>query len=283
MRAKVSAMSLETTSIVVEGFGRQKVFPAVGRCIYCGAKDTSLGDEHIIPQALGGNMILPAASCRECEHIVGAQLEGRLLHKTKGMFAAVRLRFEFKSKRPKDRPKSLPYRVIGRDGVARVIDVPAKKVPRHWMAFITNASPGIIAGRGRQDVVGGGTYPMYDPSDFARLIRPGEKIQFTGSGTAGELARFLSKIAHATAVAAYGLESFDPWLQKFILGNDDCDFSYYVAGHENKMVDNKGEHSVSLGTWENDGLRIGARVRLFCKYGTPDYEVAVGRFKTRRE
>jgi hypothetical protein len=224
-------------------------------------------------------MILPAASCRDCERIVGSQLEGGLLHKTKGMFAAVRLRFEFKSKRPKDRPKSLPYTVIGVDGIARVINVPSKKVPRHWMAFLTNASPGIIVGRGRKDVVGCATYPMYDPADFAKLVSPGEKIKFAGSGTVGELARFLSKIAHATAVAAYGLDSFEPWLQNFILGKDDCDFSYYVAGHENKTVDNKCDHSVSLGTWEDDGLRIGARVRLFCKYGTPDYEVAVGKFK----
>jgi hypothetical protein len=97
----------------------------------------------------------------------------------------------------------------------------------------------------------------------------------------GELARFLGKIAHATAVAVYGLDGFDPWLPRFILGQDDSEASYYVAGHENKTVDNQGVHMVSLGTWDDDGERIGARIRLFCKYGSPDYEVAVGRLRTR--
>ena len=68
--------------------------------------------------------------------------------------------------------------------------------------------------------------------------------------------------------------------QRFILGEDNSVFHYYVAGHENKTIDSKGEHSVTIGTWQNDGLHIGVRVRLFCKYGSPDYEVAVGKFKT---
>jgi hypothetical protein len=57
--------------------------------------------------------------------------------------------------------------------------------------------------------------------------------------------------------------------------------NYYVAGHENKTVDENGDHQITLGTWEDDGLRIGAKIRLFCKYGTPDYEVAVGQFKEK--
>ena len=61
------------TSIVVTGFGRQKVYPPVGRCIYCFASNCNLGDEHIIPQALGGNIILHGASCSACDKIIGAR------------------------------------------------------------------------------------------------------------------------------------------------------------------------------------------------------------------
>jgi hypothetical protein len=104
------------TTIVITGFGRQKVYPPVGRCIYCFSSDCDLGDEHIIPQALGGNIILQRACCPACEKIIGAALEHRLMHKTKGMFAALRLRHGYKSKRPKERPKSLPFTIIGKDG-----------------------------------------------------------------------------------------------------------------------------------------------------------------------
>jgi hypothetical protein len=85
------------------------------------------------------------------------------------------------------------------------------------------------------------------------------------------------------ATAEYGLDAFEPWLPGFILGKDDCAMHYFVAGHENKSADEKGDHSITLGTWENDGSRIGARIRLFCRYGTPDYEVAVGKFKEPRK
>jgi hypothetical protein len=195
------------------------------------------------------------------------------------MFAALRLRLDYKSKRPKERPKSLPYTIIGADGVSRTVEVPAKKVPRHWIAFVTADSPGVIVGRKPGDGAFFSEYSMFDQKDFAALVNPGERILFSGAGEARDLARFLAKIGHATAVAEYGMDAFEAWLPNFILGKDDCALHYYVAGHENKTVDKTGDHQVTLGTWEDDGLCIGATIRLFCRYGTPDYMVAVGKFK----
>jgi hypothetical protein len=266
------------SELIVSGFGRRKVFAPVGRCIYCNAHDCNLGDEHIIPQALGGNMVLPLASCRGCERIIGAGLEGRILHKTEGPFAALRLRLDFKFKRPKDRPKALPFTVF-QDGISRVVQLPAKRVPRYWLAYITETSPGIIVGRKPDEPARGAAYWMWDTQDLAALSDLGNQITLRGAGDGRDLARFLAKIAHAMAVAEYGLDAFEPWLPNFILGSDNCTLHYYVAGHENKKADGKGIHLISLGTWGNDGLRIGARIRLFCKWGTPDYEIAVGKFK----
>ncbi len=36
----------------------------IGRCIYCGGRKGLL-DEHIIPYGLGGNLVLPEASCKD--------------------------------------------------------------------------------------------------------------------------------------------------------------------------------------------------------------------------
>jgi hypothetical protein len=50
-----------------------RTYPAVAECVYCGetryARDSprSLATEHIIPDALNGRLLLPQASCRECE------------------------------------------------------------------------------------------------------------------------------------------------------------------------------------------------------------------------
>src|SRR5438128_2975295 len=40
-----------------------------GACIYCGARDVALTNEHVIPLSLGGQHILEGASCRSCADI----------------------------------------------------------------------------------------------------------------------------------------------------------------------------------------------------------------------
>jgi hypothetical protein len=272
------------TSIVINGFGRQRIYPPVDRCIYCFAADCDLGDEHIIPQALGGNIILRSASCRDCEKVIGGGFEQRLTHKTRGMFAAMRLRHAYKSKRPKDRPHSLPFTFITHYGFNKRIKVPARLVPRYWLTLVMSQSPGIILGISPKTPALSSAYWQYHEQDLKDLLKwyPGYKIKLEGAGEVRDLTRLIAKIAHAMAVAEYGLDAFEPWLPQFILGKDDCSLHYYVAGHENKTVESLGDHKISLGTWENDGLRIGATVRLFCRYGSPDYEVAVGKFKESR-
>jgi hypothetical protein len=246
--------------------------------------DCGLGDEHIIPQALGGNIILQSASCGCCEKIIGGGFEQRLTHKTKGMFAAMRLRHAYKSKRPKNRPTSLPFTFIDRYGFSRRIKIPAKLVPRYWLTWVMAQSPGIILGLPPEAPALGAAYWQWHEQDIKDLAKwyPGYRIKLEGAGEIRDLSRLIAKIAHAMAVAEYGVDAFDPWLPQFILGKDDCTLHYYVTGHENKTVETLGDHKISLGTWENDGVRIGATVRLFCRYGSPDYEVAVGKFKEPR-
>ena len=65
-------------------------YPAVGRCIYCGATEPPLGarrftDEHIIPLALGGNLILQEASCTDCAAIINREIETPVLSLNGGL------------------------------------------------------------------------------------------------------------------------------------------------------------------------------------------------------
>ena len=220
-------------TFVVNGFGRQRVFQPVNRCIYCPANE-ELGDEHIIPQALGGNMVLPKACCRKCECIIGSRLEGGLTHKFEGMFAANRLREGWKSKRPKDRPKSLPHTIIGVDGIRRTVDIPPNKVPRRWANYIIPGPPGIIVGRPSDAPWPVVSQWQVSQEDLAAILKPGESITFDGSDFEfRDLARFLAKMAHAMAVALYGLDAFEHWLPNFILGKDDCTMHYLVSGRPN--------------------------------------------------
>jgi hypothetical protein len=48
----------------------EKSYPAVNKRVYCGAGNCALSDEHIMPYFLGGVLVLPKASCEECQKIV---------------------------------------------------------------------------------------------------------------------------------------------------------------------------------------------------------------------
>src|SRR5689334_22057896 len=72
-------------------------FGPVGKCIYCGDDKSPLSDEHIIPDGLGGNLILVKASCFSCAKITG-NVEQQVLQRT---FGAVRAELGIRS------PKSI--------------------------------------------------------------------------------------------------------------------------------------------------------------------------------
>lgn len=55
-------------------------YPPLKQCMYCFKKEPDigkkkLGDEHIIPLALGGNLILKESSCDHCADIINKQIE----------------------------------------------------------------------------------------------------------------------------------------------------------------------------------------------------------------
>lgn len=60
-------MGFESFGIsVFEGGEKEVLLAPMGVCIYCGSWDGKLTDEHILPDGLGGHLVLPKASCVEC-------------------------------------------------------------------------------------------------------------------------------------------------------------------------------------------------------------------------
>src|SRR5262245_1110250 len=88
-----------------------KLFPPVGRCIYCDTADGPLSKEHVIPFGLGGNFILPRASCKACAKITSA-FERTCLRQ---MYGDLRTKYGAPSRRPKKRPKYIPL-IVNRGG-----------------------------------------------------------------------------------------------------------------------------------------------------------------------
>ena len=116
-------------------------YPSIGRCIYCEATGTSLGDEHIVALGLGGNWIIKDASCKKCEIATG-KVEHECLRR---MLGPVRINMGFKS-RHKNRPSHMRAVSVNDKGALESRMIPSEKIPMAAFMFRFEP-PGIITGR----------------------------------------------------------------------------------------------------------------------------------------
>ena len=133
---------------------------SVGHCIYCGASE-NLSDEHVIPLALGGNIILPNSSCPNCATIT-SDFERRVL---RGFMLSGRVAGNYPTRRPKKRPKSLPLQVE-KQGEFEKIDLPVQEHPALLLLPLLKPS-GILKGQGYST---GTTVSGYETSTSAKIL-----------------------------------------------------------------------------------------------------------------
>ena len=257
-------------------------YAPVGRCIYCGTTHLPpdvrrFGDEHIVPLALNGGLVLPEASCRHCERTINREIENRLLSEE---YAHFRAKYGLPTRRPKSRAKtvSLGCRTGGR------IKVPANEytapVPlyRFATARILSGSQPIpnsqawtipaVLSDGDEEVRLQRRYPLWNGE---HSIRP-EPYQF---------ARFIAKIGYGFAVAEVGLHCFRPLVRGIILGRSD-DYFHFVGSAPREPPASGwprgGKHHFGITirfVQDSIGLVV-VDVKLFAEAGTPVYHAVVG-------
>src|SRR3981081_1539411 len=88
---------------------RPKVYPPVGRCIYCGKAGgiQGLSKKYTVPFGLGCAHTLPKPSAASLREMTGA-FEQICLRVN---FLSFRVHSNFPTRRPKERPKKLPLNV----------------------------------------------------------------------------------------------------------------------------------------------------------------------------
>ena len=162
-------------------------------------------DEHIVPLALNGGLILPEARCRRCERIINKETENRLLTEKYIFF---RSRYRLPTRRPKNRKKmvGLPSIAGGR------IKVPATEytapVPLYQFKtarILSGALPEpnshawtvSILADGDEEVRLQKKYPLWSKARTFRM----EPYRF---------ARFIAKAAYSHVVAEWGVDCYDP-------------------------------------------------------------------------
>jgi hypothetical protein len=267
----------------------QKTYPPANRCIYCGDTNGPLGEEHIIPEGIGGRIILPRASCKECERKIG-KVEGTL---NNADFAAARAHLGIKSKnsgRARNR-----IRLDLAEGLEKIRD--GAKVSRHPLKitnhYITKEEhPSLMM------------LPAFDPPGI--LLRQPPTDEFCGDGvffwsitegagyklakvgpqalrmrTHFELfGRLIAKIGYASAVADLGYGAFDPFVLDIILEGNMFAFKRYVGGH-GITPPSDFTHDVAIMTGNLDGKNlVCADIRLFStRESAVGFRVFVGEMK----
>jgi len=196
----------------------------VGRCVYCGTTSPPLREEHIIPEGMGGTLILPEASC---DGPASCAEKTSLFERTlqRQMYPAARAYWQLYGKRRKwTRPTSFQVR-YGTETSPNV-DVSIDNYPLSIFMPILQP-PGMIAGRPLEPDL-----PKLTADDFwSYTFEEGKKraSDLLAASGASKIAivqefvftdflKFLAKVAHCYAVSYFGPSLIDAsMLRKLIL------------------------------------------------------------------
>jgi hypothetical protein len=145
----------------------------VGRCIYCGETKGKLGTEHIIPESLGGALLLPEATC-DCGPGLSHAFEGDVARDI-FQFARRQARVLGKKNRRKSVPKTLPLALSDsrRSGTKRRVDIPIGDHPS--ILLLPRLSPLYF--------IGTGSYmPGRQNPDLEQMLLFGNLVQISIQG-----------------------------------------------------------------------------------------------------
>jgi hypothetical protein len=261
-----------------------KTYAPVGCCIYCGATEWSaqqprkLGDEHIIPEGLGGGLVLPEASCKACEAITSAvELEW-----LRGAYYTARVQKGLgkKKKRP---PRFLPLQIL-RDGQATWESISLEKYPAMVVTLLFD-EPEILSGCAPVEKVLSGGVAIGTLPNFGQLLKPyldQGAVTFApprSSATSTHLGRMLAKIAHSYAVGELGITGFKPFLVDIILGTDTRHLSHYIGGTREVPPESEKNYEIELTAIDavEFSTYLVVKIRLLSNVqGMPEYWVVVG-------
>lgn len=210
-----------------------KKYDPVGKCIYCGDTASPLSDEHIIPYSLGGLFVLPGASCARHRNLTSL-LEGRV---ARGMYGNYRdtqgIQTRHKTRKAERQNKKVAINAKTKFGMPCEVLIPIQELPKVHVSVHLPA-PQVLSNQPlTRGSLGSYVKAQLDPDPRAmHRLRDRYNIRspkFTAGIQVETFLRVIAKIAHAYAVAVYGVDGFSPTLLPIIEGESDHLLQYIGA------------------------------------------------------
>lgn len=222
----------------------------IGQCVYC-ASFSDLTDEHVVPEGLGGKVVLKKASCSACADMT-SRFERVFLRE---MMHSYRYYHSIRGKKKKRSPDDAVWvdlcgakLLAMRDDLPTIVIFPLFNGPRR----LGRDEPGLDAlvlclpAKNRHAKVAGAEIESrLDPRAFARA---------------------LAKIAHCSVCFHYGLEDFQPMLLPLIRG-EIVDFNEFLGTDEAATSSDYHFHVELEEVDREDGTIIVAHIYLLSCFG----------------
>jgi hypothetical protein len=258
------------------------IHPGPKVCIYCGSREGKLTREHVIPEKLGGQIIIHSASCQECQKIINEEIETPLLTY---MWVTHRHIAAMKTSRGGD-----PFRLgtfLSENG-SLPADLSAPDVKFDWMQTTRDEYPTVMVmpiflpptllRTGNRDHSPGFKLSKLDswidPATLPNRTPDGRKAMVTTPFDPSIVLREIAKIAHGFAVAVLGTGGFNPLLPPVILGRDKG-ISDFVGHSRKSVLTRKGNYWIRL-CLEYD--YIVCEVVLFSQFFRIPFKAVVGTY-----
>ena len=276
---------------VMPGAAR-RVVAETKQCIYCGARTRrpnttqACTDEHIVPEAIGGQIVIDHASCDACADLINSY-EGDLLSR---LFWLPRKKIGLKGKKRarEDRPFLINMVVDGQEVATTlpIVDSPSfLTLPFFYPPNILNLPDELKLGSF-------GVW-VHQFEDIKKLQRHGAGEFATPPLDTLRFAQLLAKIAHGYAISQMGFtwlpDKAGPMIgeyQSVLLplirkkfGRKDVFGSYldYVGGYPGNYAPSSSLHDLGAGFLLHEGQDyLVVWLRLFASFGAPIYWIIVG-------
>lgn len=251
----------------------QEIKP-LNECMYCGAIE-DLTDEHIIPLALWGDIILPKSSCKPCAEIT-SKIERKVL---KGFMQDTRNVANAPSRRKNKRPKSVKRTLLNQDGTSFQKTFTLDEtysiltVPEFSKATIFGGET-IVQGIniiGHQQLAFGVNMFEFLEDNNAQGIQESTSIDVIS------FARLLAKIAYGMAVVHNGVFPRDESPLLPIILNQSSDMGFWIGSSDSLLSESKAKHLVLNKNQKYSFSYVHTKsiIQLFNGSGLTAFEVAV--------